>query len=72
MFLYVLKRFLLLFIILDELVDTVMMVFCISKTGCRRYFGLLVNAVSNLVIAGLLLIFMGGAVNTYTSLSIAD
>ena len=66
--LYVSKRFLLLFIILDELIDTVTMVYFISKTGCRRYFGLVVSVISNLMIACLLLIFMYAAEVTYSNL----
>jgi hypothetical protein len=52
-------------IISDELIDTLVMMFFMSKTGCQRYFGLFVSTMTNLIFACLLLILMLNSVDSY-------
>jgi len=48
---FIFKRLLLLFIILDEVIDTIIMEFFISKIDWRRKCGLFVSILSNFLIA---------------------
>jgi len=67
-FLYMFKRLLLFFIMLDEVVDTLMMEYFISKTDCRRKCGLFFSVISNFLIAFILQVLMGVAFGTYKDL----